>query len=286
MDNLGVFVDDISQDLEHALGVVQDLGVRWVEIRSAWGKNLVDHDGEAVREIRRAIHGRGLRVRCIAAPFLKSRLRGRGEASKETFHTQTRDDMAQQMEVLRRAIEIAREFDTSIVRCFSFWKVGDDPAGVWDELLEEFAEPVKLAEQEGIVLAMENDFECNLGTGVQTARFVEQVGSPSLRILWDPGNAYFSGEDEPYPVGYERARDLIVHVHLKDALCGPIAGSVQWVELGAGEVDLLGQLRALKADGYTGVMVVENHYVPEGGTKEDGVRASFAGLRRIIEQVG
>jgi sugar phosphate isomerase/epimerase len=142
---------------------------------------------------------------------------------------------------------------------------------------------VRAAEQEGIVLVLENDFECNLATGVETARFIEEIGSPHLRLLWDPGNAYFVGETA-YPDGYKRGKHLIGHVHLKDAEKDPETNEMRWVALGTGEVDLLGQLRALEADGYDGVVTMENHFAPEG-RKEEGVRQSFAGWQRLMAEV-
>ena len=284
MFNLAVFADDIDQDLDHALDVVEEFGVEWVEIRSAWGKNLVDHTDEAVRQVHDAIHTRGLRVPCIAAPLFKSRLRGQGEASEELFFAQQRDDVAQQIAMLRRAAEIARLFDTKLVRCFSFWRIGDDPAEIWSDLLEPFQEAIRAAQEGDIILVLENDFECNLGSGRQAANFIEQVNSPHLKLLWDPGNAYFVGET-PYPAGYEYGKHLIGHVHIKDAVRDPETHRPRWVALGSGDVELLGQLRALKADDYAGVVSMENHFTPAGGSPEDGVRESFAGLQRLMAEV-
>jgi L-ribulose-5-phosphate 3-epimerase len=284
MFQLGVFADDIDQDLHHALDVAAELGVQWIEIRGAWGKNLIDHDSQTVRAVRDAIDARGLRVRCVAAPLLKAKLRGQGE-SRELFNARARDTLEGQLEVLQRAVAIARQFDTNLVRCFSFWKIGDDPTAIWHDLIAEMQPIVRAAERAGIILAMENDFECNIGTGVWAARFIQAVGSPNLRLLWDPGNAYFSGEREPYPSGYEHVKSLIVHVHIKDAAFDPATGAYRWVVNGTGEVDLLGQLRALKRDGYAGVITMENHYTPPGGTKEAGVRECFAGLQKLLAQV-
>lgn len=281
MFDLAIFADDVDQDLAHALDVAAELGVNWIEIRSAWGKNLVDHDDETAQEICQTIRARGFRVRCVAAPLLKCKLKGWGQASRELFHTQSLDDLAQQILLLRRAIYLARLSNTTFVRCFSFWRIAEDPTPIWEDLLEAFREPIQVAEQEGITLALENDFECNLGTGELAARFIEQINSPNLRLLWDPGNAYFVGET-PYPDGYERTKRLIAHVHVKDAVRDPATGAPRWVALGAGQVDLAGQLRALKADGYMGVVTMENHYTPTSGDKEAGVRESFKGLQRIM----
>jgi sugar phosphate isomerase/epimerase len=284
MFELAIFTDDIDQNLDHALDVIEELDVSWVEIRSAWGQNLVHHSGQKIEEIRRAIHNRGMRVACIAAPLFKSRLQGRGKADEELFFAEEQDDMAQQLAILRRSAELARLFDTDLVRCFSFWRIDDDPTALWPDLLESFAPAVRLAEAEGITLVMENDYGCNLGGGAESARFIEQIGSPHLRLLWDPGNAYFVGET-PYPDGYEAGKHVVGHVHVKDAVFDPPSGTYHWVALGSGEVDLTGQLRALKADGYSGVVSMENHFTPTAGTKEDGVRQSFAGLKRLIAEM-
>lgn len=281
--DLAVFSDDIDQDLNHALDVVVGLGLKWVEIRSAWGKNLADHTDATVLEICKIIRERGLRVRCVAAPLFKCHLGHMGAAAAETHLAAPRDE-AGEMDVLRRAIRIARILDTTLVRCFSFWHIPGDPAAFWPALRQRFLEALEIAQREGITLVMENDYECNLRTGAEAARLLDDLASPNLRVLWDPGNAYFAGEI-PFPDGYRRVRNVIGHVHLKDAVRDPATGKARWVALGNGEVDLLGQLRALKADGYAGVISIENHYAPPGGTPEDGVRESFRGLQRLIAQV-
>ena len=78
-----------------------------------------------------------------------------------------------------------------------------------------------MAESAGVTLAFENVRSCNIGTGAETARLMETVNSPNLRVIWDPGNAYVSGEARPYPDGYEVVKPWIVHVHVKDAGAGP-----------------------------------------------------------------
>jgi sugar phosphate isomerase/epimerase len=282
---LAVFTDDITQDLDRALDIATEFGLSWVEIRSAWGKNLMIQSDEELDRVVRTIHDRGFRVPCVAAPVFKSHLPGhRGGKTGHLFHGEEQDAPEQQMALIRKAARIGRKFDTSRVRCFSFWRVGDDPAALWSDMLAQYQMAVEVAAEEGVILVMENDFECNLGSAELAARMIQEVDSAHLRLLWDCGNAVFVGE-EPFPTGYERGKSFIGHVHVKDAAPDPENGEPRWVELGTGRVDMLGQLQALKDDGYRGVVSMENHYTPAGGTPEEGVRRSFAGLQRLVAEV-
>ncbi len=75
MPRLGVITDEISEDFDHALAVCDELGIRDIELRSIWGKSIVDHD-EAERAGRssKLIHRgdfRGLLHR-LAVPEMPS----------------------------------------------------------------------------------------------------------------------------------------------------------------------------------------------------------------------
>ena len=50
-------------------------------------------------------------------------------------------------------------------------------------------------------------------------------------------------------------------MHIKDARKNPQTGKNVWRPVGGGKLDYLGQFRALIADGYTGTMSLETHYV-------------------------
>ncbi len=284
MFELAVFADDIDQDLSHALDVIEEFGLTWIEIRSAWGKNLLFQTDEELQKTLDTIHQRGLKVASVSAPIFKSHLPGHSEAEVgELFNSEERDAPEQQMDLIRRSGTIARELDTNLVRCFSFWRLGDDPSPYWQEMLDFYRMAVEVAAEEDVVLVMENDFGCNLGSGEISSKMIAEVDSPHLRLLWDCGNAFFVGE-EAYPHGYEISKPYIGHVHVKDAVIDEKTGEPRWVELGSGEVDMLGQLKALKQD-YHGVVSLENHWKPPGGDREDGVRRSFAALTDLIAQI-
>lgn len=45
MLNVSVITQEVSQDFEHALDWAASWGLRGVEIRELWGKNVIDLDG-------------------------------------------------------------------------------------------------------------------------------------------------------------------------------------------------------------------------------------------------
>ena len=276
MLELAVFTDDIDQDLTRALDVARELGAPWVEIRSAWGTSLLDHGEDRLREMRDAVRARGLRIPCVSAPLFLAPLAA-GPAGSPAD--------AEPGDLLQRAIRVARVFETDRVRCFSFRRVPGGISGVLPVLRARFEPALEVARQAGITLLMKNDATCNVATGAEAARCLDELASPNLRLLWDPGNAYAAGEIA-YPAGYRRVKHLVSHVHVKDAARDPTTNRVHWMPIGTGELDLRGQLRALRADGYQGVVTLENRYTPPGGTREDGVRASFRGLQQLLGQSG
>jgi L-ribulose-5-phosphate 3-epimerase len=50
-------------------------------------------------------------------------------------------------------------------------------------------------------------------------------------------------------------------------------------------VDWIGQFRALAADGYGGLFVIETHFAPAGAGKATGCRMTLDGLRAIADEL-
>ena len=123
----------------------------------------------------------------------------------------------QQDEVLERAIDMAKAFQTDRVRCFDFWRL-EDQAPYRAAINDKLREAAGKAEKKGIILVLENESACNTATGAEAAKVLSAVQSPSLMLNWDPGNAAASGEI-PYPDGYNLLpKDRIGHCHCKDAV--------------------------------------------------------------------
>ena len=282
---LGIFSDEISQDLGYSLKIIKELGAGYVELRSMWGKNLMDLSSGELSKAKELIEKSGLKVCAIASPILKCHLREKeAKRAPGNTHLAREQNYSRHLEILEHSFDLARMFDTNIVRAFGFWRTGDLTDEVLDEILQRFEIPVKRAEEENIILALENEHQCFIRNGKESRQFLDRISSKNVRLIWDPGNAFFSGEI-PYPDGYGLIKDPIVHVHVKDAGKDE-KGRPIWLPVGKGEIDFRGQFQALREGSFSGVLSLETHYVPEGGSKEDGTGESFTGMISILQSLG
>jgi L-ribulose-5-phosphate 3-epimerase len=185
--------------------------------------------------------------------------------------------------LLREVFKLARFFGTSKVRVFSYWRV-KEPEEAFPHVRESLAKAAALAAQNKITLLLENEHECNVGTGKELGRMLREINSPYLRGMWDPCNAARLGE-VPYPDGYRQVRGLFRHMHIKDIKKDPTTGELQRVPVGKGMIDFRGQFKALRDDGYDGTMSLETGYSRPDGSKVESTRECLEGLFRILKSV-
>jgi L-ribulose-5-phosphate 3-epimerase len=123
------------------------------------------------------------------------------------------------------------------------------------------------AEEHGVTLAVENVWNRFLLSPLEMARFVDDVGSASVRAYFDVGNVLLFG----YPDQWIRTlAGRLARVHLKDfrRAVGTLAG---FVPLGDGDADWPAVIAALRAVGYDGWVTSETDPVralPDGGVRD------------------
>jgi sugar phosphate isomerase/epimerase len=270
MFTLGVITDEISLDVERAVSVAKELGLDCIELRSCWDKNVKDLTDAEVGRIKSIAKRAGLRVVCVASPFFKCSITSPAEVKEH-------------MDFLPRVIEITKLLDAELVRGFAFWSV-KDTGKYWSPMIGKLREAADLCREEGVVLALENEYSMIVGTGKESRKAIEEVGSKSLKLVWDPGNAFCAGE-VPFPDGYIEARNCMVHMHLKDGVRDKKTGEFRFVAVGSGEIDYAGQFRALADDSYDGCVSIETHYTVNGDG-EKSTRELHAGLSKILDDLG
>jgi L-ribulose-5-phosphate 3-epimerase len=279
---VSVINDEISQDFGHVCEVAsQEFGMRWIELRGMWKKNIVSLDEKEVSEARRLLDKYQLKVTDIASPLFKVDWPGAPKSKySEAKSFNASFTMAEQDDVLDRAVAMAKAFGTDRVRCFDFWRL-DDQTPYRDAINDKLRDAAVKAEKKGIILVLENEPACNTATAAESAKVLSAVQSPSFMLNWDPGNAAAQG-DIPYPAGYNLLpKDRIGHCHCKDTV--KKGNGYDWAPVGGGMIDWLGQFKALKRDGYHFAISLETHW-NGGGSPEESSRKSWAGMKKLLQE--
>lgn len=282
VERLGVLTDEVSERFEEALDWIQDQGLKHVELRVIDGVNFSELSDEAAQEVRRKVESRGLYVSALASPLFKCKLDPSREAATGDTFGQKEESVEAHFAKLERVIRLAELFGTKRIRVFSFWRE-KDPAAHMEEIVNHLRRAADVAEERGVQLLLENEPSCNGGFAEEVANIVRGVNSPALRALWDPGNEAYGGR-EAYPAGYNAVKDVLSHVHLKDAYIRE-DGTPRCVPLGSGSVPYIPQLKALLSDGYNGLFTIETHYVPEGGSRMTGTRMTLDAIRALEQEL-
>src|SRR5277367_1285818 len=70
---LAVINDEITQDFEKACQIVSgDFGLRWIELRSMWSKNVTELNAKQIEDVRKILVDHKLQVTDIASPLFKT----------------------------------------------------------------------------------------------------------------------------------------------------------------------------------------------------------------------
>jgi sugar phosphate isomerase/epimerase len=238
---LSGFGDEIDADPVVQCAVLRALGARHLEVRSAWGVNVVDFTPELIERLRGVLDAAGMGVSAIASPI--------GKVDVEL-------DIELEVARLRKVIAVAAALGTPFIRVFSFYRSETATAeSVRDLVIENMAVLAAVARDAGVVLLHENEKHIYGDTPERVLDLVESVGSPALRVAWDSANFVQVGVEHPHDAGYALLRQYIDYLQVKDAVYD--GGGV--VPAGHGDGQVEKTILALKADGYSGFVSLEPH---------------------------
>ena len=292
---LSVINDEISPDFDHACSVAaNDFGLKWIELRSMWNKNVTDLSTVEVDRSRMILEKYKLRVTDIASPLFKVHWPGapmsKDGPQRDQFHADF--DFKQQDEVLERCIALCKAFQTDRIRCFDFWRL-EDPSPYRAAINDKLRAAARTCAEHSLILLLENEMSCNTGSGKEAAQTLAEIREPNFMLNWDPGNSATFAGDVPYPDDYELLpKHRIGHCHCKDTIRKP-DGKSEWAPVGGGIIDWVGQFRAFERDQYHNAVSLETHWhggVPlagsDMGVPEASSRISMKGLKDDLAKAG
>jgi L-ribulose-5-phosphate 3-epimerase len=278
---IAAITDEFSPDIEIAVKSMKSIGMTGAELRMVFGKNIIDLTDEELDRVIAIVRGAGLEIISIASPLLKcvlpdspdvdARFQQDMFAAKLTFADQPR--------LAKRAFEIAHKTGARIIRVFSYWRTVD-PNACFDRIVVALRGLAEQAASHDVIIGLENEHACNIGTAAETAKVLAALDHPNLKVVWDPANAVVAGE-KPIPDGFNLLpRGRIQHVHAKD--CTMDGHKPLWCELGKGVVGWPEQIDQLVRGGYQGWISLETHWPGPGGNK---LEASMICGRKLVQLV-
>lgn len=272
---LSAFGDEIAADLEEQVTVLGDLEVGYLELRGAWGQNVLHFDDETVAKIRQVCADHGIAVSAIGSPVGKSPIL---------------DPVEEEIANLTRLFQIAEAAGTQYVRIFSFYPPDTSSNAHYDDYLPEtIARLSRLAEhaqREGYYLTLENEKGIVGDTVARCQAILSGVDNPHLVFAWDPANFVQVGEATVTERGWPVLGQYVGYVHIKDAVLAD--GTIRPAGEGDGQVGEL--LAKLKETGYRGFLALEPHLTVAGHSSgfsgPEGMARAVNALRQLMAKHG
>jgi sugar phosphate isomerase/epimerase len=272
---LSAFGDEIAVKLHDQLAVLTELKVGFLELRTAWGKNVLDLDDDEARKVASLCAGAGIAVSAIGSPLGKSPI------------TAPMDEELRKLDRLMRTAEIT---GTRRLRVFSYYPPDIMTNARYDEYVETAAERLaQLADHaapHGYEFLLENEKEIVGDTVDRCATILRLLNRPNVTFAWDPANFVQVGEHEVTERGWPILGSAVGYVHIKDAHLAD--GTVCAAGEGDGQVPEL--LTNLRAAGYQGFLALEPHLATAGHSSgfsgPEGMAYAVAALRRVMAQTG
>lgn len=255
---LSAFADEISPDLAVQLAECGRHGLDAIELRSAFGKNVLDLSDHEAGEIAVACRNEGLRVQGIGSPIGKVKS---GESTPDAEDAK-----------LARAIEIAHHVGAERIRIFlpEFpAETGLETVAPWVELL------IRRAEAANILLLHENDARYWGAFPDNASALFAAYGGGTLKAAFDFANTVLIGF-RPVEDWFEWIVPHLDTLHIKDAKRDEQGGGGV-VPAGQGD----GQMREAFAllEGWEGHLAIEPHL------SHAGHAGGFSGIELFTEAV-
>lgn len=266
---VSILSDEISRDPLSACELAADWGIKHLEFRMYMKERAPRGMSEAeMQQVAKAAADFGLDFPSVSPGLFKVRM---ADPAIEEHRGEFRE----------RCLDLAEVLGAGILVVFPPVRSEGDGFSDWSQqIVDDLRETAELAAQRGLTVALENEPVCYGGSGQSLAALLDETDHPASGANWDPGN-HCSATKEDFRGGYASLRDKIVHCHVKDVRWDEQGGR-KTVPPGEGDVDWAGQIAALKADDYDGLLVLETHFTP----KIAGSRDCFRRLTELLEQAG
>lgn len=277
---LGVICDGISRNLAHAVDVMDEVGLDYAELQFVGAHEIGDHSRQELAEMDHLLRDRGKPVSCLSRHVFAGMTQA--NTPGDALHSH-------HMDALKRVIEAAHVLGSPLVRIMTpkkeqiLWgangaEVWNVAKGAWEAILPLIAPAVDLARAEGVTLVVETGNGTMVNSCYTARRLIDDLGAGDvLQVLWDPANNLWCHE-QAMPDGYDEVRGgYLGHVHIKDVQVDTPRARLEVRPMGQGQLgpQFPAMAKALRDDGYDGVISFESVYHPGNGDFEAGFRSNI-----------
>jgi len=278
---LSTFADEIDPMLTTQMNVLDQHGIKHIEMRGVNGKGLVQHSLEEVKEIKKQLDARDFKISSIGSPIGKIKIT---------------DDFEPHLKLFKHTIEIAGILETKHIRMFSFFiPEGSNPEIYRDDVMKRWYSFIKAANGTGLTLLHENEKGIYGDTAERCLDLLTTMNCSYMKAVFDPAN-FVQCNVKTYPEAFNLLKKYIVYMHIKDALykdhivvpAGHGSGRVKEIlsELKNSEFEGFLSLEPHLAD-FTGFAELEPNSpankLPEGGPKQFTI--AVEALKKILAEI-
>ncbi len=273
MPTLSAFADEVSQDPKEQMDALEANGIHYVELRGAWGLNVMKFTDAQCADLKKQLTDRGFGVSCIASPIGKVRID---------------EDYRKHFDLFKRAVDLAEMFDSKYIRIFSYYPPEGESIAVYrGVVVDRLNEKVDYVANRDVTLVLENEKHLFGAVPERCVYLFAAVRSKKLVSAFDPANFVNMDVRDVYHTCWIPLRAFTGYFHIKDFKYGQ---EERAVPAGQGDGDIPRILRDAAADGYTGFLALEPHLAKAehstGQTGPDLFRVAADALKKICADIG
>lgn len=239
---LSAFADEIGPDPVLQFSTLQRLGVGEIQLRGAWGKNVMDLTASELRDLNNIAEAHGLGFHAIGSPLGKVNIS---------------EDAGASVVGVRKAVDAAQAVGAERIRIFSFYRdPGVSTEDIRSRVIDRLGLMLEAAEQSSVTLIHENEKDIYGDTADRCLDLARSL--PGLGLCFDFSNFIQCGEDTLEC--WRKLREHVVYFDVKDA----IASSGKVVPAGEGDGRLEEIFRDALGRGFDDRFNLEPHLTSGG----------------------
>ena len=208
-----------------ALGL-QYFTIRFVDVGNGI-KNVMDLSDAEIHTLSRLQTEYHLQVASVGSPIGKVKLHDVEDGTDNRYVP-----FEAYLDDVKRAIHRANQFDTHLVRGFSFYPPRDAPPEAHlADAIQRLGRIADLCQAAGVIFGLEVEANLVGRTGQLLAEIHAQINSPSLKLVFDAANLLSQGFSAADTIAeYQAMKPGLGWIHVKDYVPRSVTQKVDYVD--------------------------------------------------------